>query len=248
MVDIVSAISGLADIWGKSASIDSANQANQIAKENYDRNAQISKKNLEFQKQQFDYQKALNAQQMAREDTAYSRKVADLRAAGLNPALALSGGGMSTSPLRAGEAPQQQAVERKYTPVDYRYPVGEAMERMFLLRAQEANISKTRSEQALLDARTINEALSGSKLVADTNLTNWIYKISKDRGALPTDPLPLKMIDKSSGILQKISDFVDQRYKEGQRKEIQENNERNSRSYQFWKNEQSSINARMEGW
>lgn len=245
MSALVSAISGLADIWGKSASIDSANRANQIAEENYSSNSAIARKNLKLQQEQFDYQKILNATQMAREDSAYSRKVADLRSAGLNPALALSGGGMSTSPLRAGEAPQQQALERRYTPVDYRYPVGEAMERLFLLQAQEANISKTRSEQALLDARTINEINSAPKVRADAGLAEHILNISRQRGALPTDPLPLKLFDTGKGVLQTIQDYIADGWEKRNADNARGVTDRATKSQQFWSKEIKEQNKKF---
>lgn len=53
-------------------------------------NLEIANKNLEFQRENFDYQKALQEQIFNREDTSYQRTVNDMRQAGLNP-LAMNG-------------------------------------------------------------------------------------------------------------------------------------------------------------
>ena len=64
-----------------------------------DRNALLSEANLQFQRENFEYQKALQKQIFEREDTAYQRAVADAQQVGINPmALAGSGG------AQAGEA------------------------------------------------------------------------------------------------------------------------------------------------
>ena len=62
--------------------------------------------NVALQKQQFDYQKKLQQQIFAREDSAYQRQVADLEKAGLNKALAYGSGGAGTGSVVGVSAPQ----------------------------------------------------------------------------------------------------------------------------------------------
>lgn len=53
-------------------------------------NQNIANQNLGFQRENLDYQKALQKEIFAREDTAYSRTAQDMRSAGLNP-IAMNG-------------------------------------------------------------------------------------------------------------------------------------------------------------
>ena len=68
-------------------------------------NNQISKENLAFQKENLDYQKSLQQQIFEREDTAYQRKVNDLIAAGINPAVAATGSGSGAGSIVSTQAP-----------------------------------------------------------------------------------------------------------------------------------------------
>lgn len=55
-------------------------------------NRQVAEQNLGFQRENLDYQKALQQEIFQREDTAHQREIEDLRAAGINPLATASGG------------------------------------------------------------------------------------------------------------------------------------------------------------
>ena len=80
-------------------------------------NEKIARENLDFQRENFEYNKGLQQQIFDREDTAYQRKVNDMIKAGINPALAAGGSGSNagavvhTQPLHNDmkyQAPQFQ--------------------------------------------------------------------------------------------------------------------------------------------
>ena len=68
-------------------------------------NNEIAKQNLAFQKENLEYQKSLQQQIFEREDTAYQRKVNDLIAAGINPAVAATGSGSNAGSVVSTQAP-----------------------------------------------------------------------------------------------------------------------------------------------
>lgn len=85
--------------------IKSEDKQTQIAEDTLKLNKDVSQENFDLAKDQFEYQKELNTILMEREDTAWQRSVADLKAAGLSPLAATSGA--SASPLTSAPAPQK---------------------------------------------------------------------------------------------------------------------------------------------
>ena len=75
-----------------------------LAQDNLKLNEKTAQQNFELSQEQFEYQKKLNELTMQREDTAFQRQVADLKAAGLSP-LNISGGSPA-SVLTSANAPQ----------------------------------------------------------------------------------------------------------------------------------------------
>lgn len=104
----------------------------------------IAQQNFESQQKAYEYQKWLNEQQMTREDEAYQRKLKDMTAAGFNPILASGGSGESTSPLRAGSAPQMAD-----TSVALREGIGQVLGMM----TGFASLNKIKAETSLLKSQ-----------------------------------------------------------------------------------------------
>lgn len=64
-----------------------------------------NERNIEFQREQQEYDRRMQQEQWAREDTSIARRTADLRASGLSPVLA-AGSGASAGSLISSKAPQ----------------------------------------------------------------------------------------------------------------------------------------------
>lgn len=79
--------------------------------ETNDVNKDIADQNLQFQRENLDYEKALQKQIFEREDTAYQRTVNDMRLAGMNP-LSMQGTN------GAGEAIQTEPLNNGYSHTD----------------------------------------------------------------------------------------------------------------------------------
>ena len=73
------------------------------------KNIKIQKANLQNQETNLDYQRAVQQKTWSREDNAVQRRVADLKAAGLNPVLA-AGTAANSGPIVSTTAPQRETI------------------------------------------------------------------------------------------------------------------------------------------
>lgn len=120
-------------------------------------NKAIADQNLAFQRENLDYQKALQQQIFEREDTSYQRTVDDMRAAGLSPLSMQSTNG-------AGEAIATEALHNDYQAQGYEYQKYDLSALQQLNEAINNAIDTTYRRDELNQRRKLNDA--------QTNLIN----------------------------------------------------------------------------
>lgn len=158
-------------------------------------NKNIATDNLNFQKDNLEYQKALQQQIFEREDTAYQRKVNDLISAGLNPALASQGSGSGAGSIVSTSAPHNN--------MQYKSPsvqIGSILDTLSSIKQLEnlkVQIDNARKQGNYIDALT-------SKANAETT------GITFNNGILDkTQEDKIKSITYQTDMLQKQKEMLD---------------------------------------
>lgn len=130
----------LANTWDKVLNGNTNETNRRIAEETNASNEKIARENLEYQKEVQEYNKALQEKIFQREDTAYTRTAADMKAAGLNP-LTMNGTN------GAGEAIAMNPLNNDYQAQGYDYNSMSPLEAMQMILGFGSAVESIRSQK-----------------------------------------------------------------------------------------------------
>lgn len=192
-----SLISAGSNLIGSLFGYDSNEKSRKQAKE-------IAEKNLAFQREQFEYSKALQNQIFDREDNAIQRRKADLINAGINPLLA-AGSGAGAGSVVPTQAPQMDSSFLEYNAragaslqsgmQNVGADISQASQRIL-------NQKHTGAQIDLIKSQIENNATQNDKMRAEINNFNEVNKNLKLDGELKTLDKEIKQssIDIQNGL------------------------------------------------
>lgn len=140
----------------------------------------IDQMNFGLQKEAFDWQKSAQYTTWAREDSAVRRRMADLKAAGINPILAAGQSAASSAPVKLG------APQREYHGAD-RAIAG--MQTAMSLMQQKAEIGRTAAQTKLLQTQKDQEEIKNNFMTRSNplSLQSQRMEVLYDRNTLRTN-------------------------------------------------------------
>lgn len=176
-----------------------------------DVNQNIANQNLGFQRENLDYQKALQREIFEREDTAYQRTVSDMRSAGLNP-LTMQGTN------NAGEAISTESMhnDMQYTDNSNLQAVSQILDVMNQIKTTSGNASVAQAQSNLINAQADSQKIKNiyeeellKKNIESLDLSNIGKRFSNERENIAwLNDQDNYMFNQRFGISNNMPDFV----------------------------------------